>query len=164
MIEICPSDTDSALMLLRTRQTFAASREEVFAFFADAANLQSITPPWLRFRILTPLPIDMKKGTLIDYRLRLHGFPIRWRTEICEWEPPFRFADRQLRGPYRLWHHTHTFEEVSDGTLMTDEVEYAVPGGRLVNRWFVEGDLRRIFTYRTEQLAQRYAVGESVNS
>ena len=107
-------------------------REEVFDFFADAFNLEAITPPWLNFSVKTPAPIAMETGTLIDYRLRLHGIPITWRTLISVWEPPFRFVDQQLRGPYRLWHHEHTFEELDGGTLVRDTVDYAVPGGPLV--------------------------------
>ena len=125
-------------------------RPEVFAFFAEARNLEAITPPWLKFEVLTPAPIAMRAGTLIDYRLRLHGFPIRWRTEITLWEPPVRFADTQLRGPYRLWEHTHTFVEKDGGTLCRDEVRYAVPGGALIERLFVRRDVERIFAHRQE--------------
>jgi len=132
-------------------------RTEVFPFFADARNLAVITPPWVRFETLTPTPIDMRPGALIDYRIRLHGFPMRWRTEIETWEPPFRFTDRQLRGPYRLWHHTHTFEERDGGTLCRDEVRYAVWGGALVERFFVRGDIRRIFAFRREKLIELFS-------
>ena len=97
-------------------------REEVFSFFADAHNLQTITPPWVRFEVLTPKPVQMKPGALIDYRIRVHGLPIRWRTEITEWNPPHRFVDVQIRGPYTLWHHTHSFEERDHGTLCRDHV------------------------------------------
>jgi ligand-binding SRPBCC domain-containing protein len=127
-------------------------RPEVFAFFADARNLEAITPPWVKFEVLTPAPIEMRAGTLIDYRLRVHGFPIRWRTEITLWEPPFRFADTQLRGPYRRWVHTHRFEEKDGGTLCLDDVSYAVPGGALIERLFVRRDVERIFAYRQETM------------
>ena len=130
-------------------------RPEVFAFFADARNLEAITPPWLKFEVLTPAPIAMRAGTLIDYRLRLHGFPIRWRTEITLWEPPVRFADTQLRGPYRLWEHTHTFVEKDGGTLCRDEVRYAVPGGALIERLFVRRDVEKIFAFRQETMRRR---------
>jgi ligand-binding SRPBCC domain-containing protein len=139
-----------------TQHTFHAElwlprpRPEVFAFFAEARNLEAITPPWLKFEVLTPVPIEMRAGTLIDYRLRLHGFPIRWRTEITLWEPPVRFADTQLRGPYRLWVHTHTFAEKDGGTLCLDDVRYAVPGGALIERLFVRRDVERIFAHRQE--------------
>lgn len=127
-------------------------REALVPFFADARNLERITPPFLHFRILTPQPIEMRPGTLIDYRLSLHGLPMRWRTEIAVWEPPRRFVDVQLRGPYRKWVHEHTFEPVDGGTLCRDRVEYAVPGGCLVHRLLVERDVRRIFAYRQEVL------------
>jgi ligand-binding SRPBCC domain-containing protein len=126
--------------------------EEVFAFFSDAGNLDRLTPPWLRFEILTPRPIAMRPGALIDYRLRLRGIPIRWRSEITAWEPPFRFVDEQRRGPYRLWRHQHTFAERDGGTVVGDRVEYAVWGGALVNKLFVERDVRAIFRYRQQTL------------
>jgi ligand-binding SRPBCC domain-containing protein len=130
--------------------------EEVFDFFADAFNLETITPPLLKFQVETPRPIPMHVGALIDYRLRLHGFPIQWRTEITGWEPPFRFVDEQVRGPYRLWRHLHTFVERDSGTLMTDLVDYAVPGGPLVHALAVQGDVRRIFEYRERKMTEQF--------
>lgn len=131
-------------------------KETVFAFFADARNLQAITPPWLSFEVLTPPPIVMRAGTLIDYRLRVHGFPIRWRTEITEWNPPHHFVDTQLRGPYTLWHHTHTFFDHQGGTNCFDEVRYRPCGGRLLNQFFVRRDIEKIFAYRRECLLQHF--------
>ena len=131
-----------------TQQWFRRPIDEVFAFFADAFNLEQITPPWLHFHVLTPAPIAMQPGTLIDYKLRLHGIPIRWRSEITAWQPPFFFIDEQRKGPYRLWHHEHRFEPRDGGTLVTDHVDYRVIGGRLVNRFFVRRDLDRIFAFR----------------
>jgi ligand-binding SRPBCC domain-containing protein len=131
-------------------------RSEVFAFFADALNLERITPPFLRFEVLNPLPIAMHGGTLIDHRLRLHGVSIRWRTEITHWDPPSRFVDTQLRGPYAEWVHTHGFEQQDGGTLVTDGVRYRLPGPawatRLVNRLMVAPDTKRIFQYRHDAL------------
>ena len=129
---------------------------EVFPFFADAGNLEAITPPWLRFRIVTPRPIAMHEGALIEYRLRLRGLPIRWRTRIDAWDPGVRFVDRQLSGPYRLWHHTHTFEPLPGGdTLMRDEVRYELPLGALgevAHRMLVRRDLARIFDHRAHRI------------
>ncbi|MBS0189559.1 MAG: SRPBCC family protein [Phycisphaerales bacterium] len=139
---------------------------EVFPFFAAPENLEAITPPWLRFRILTPSPIPMREGALIDYRISLRGIPLRWRTRIDAYEPPRMFIDRQIRGPYLLWEHTHLFEEVADGrgvrTRMTDRVRYmpldiprSVPLlGGLVHRLFVRGELERIFSYRRRKLEE----------
>ena len=131
-------------------------RAEVFPFFADARNLETLTPPWVNFRILTPMPVAMRAGLVLDYRIRLHGIPVRWRTEIAEWDPPHRFADHQLRGPYRVWRHLHTFDERDGGTLCGDVVEYEVAGGALVNRLFVEPDVRRIFAYRAGRMAELF--------
>jgi len=137
------------------------AREEVFPFFADAANLEFLTPSLLHFRVLTPR-IEMREGALIDYRLRIRGVPVGWRTEIEMWEPPLRFVDRQVKGPYRLWRHLHTFEEMDGGTLCGDVVEYelpAVPGRGLVHKWLVRPDLERIFDYRAERMQERFGAG-----
>ena len=129
-------------------------RDEVFKFFSEARNLETITPPWLRFEVLTPAPIAMAPGTLIDYQIRLRGISIRWRTEIVEWNPPISFADVQLRGPYSLWHHTHTFEERDGGTLCGDLVRYRPRGGALINWLFVRRDVEKIFKYRHDRLME----------
>lgn len=143
-----------------------ASLDETFAFFSDAFNLETITPPFLSFTVTTPAPIDIREGCVIDYRLKLRGVPIRWRSLISAWEPPYRFVDEQLKGPYRLWHHEHTFEEHEDGTLVGDRVRYAVIGGALVNRLFVRRDVEGIFDYRESKLRElfqaRYAVPRPV--
>ena len=131
-------------------------REDVFPFFASAENLDALTPPWLHFSITTPLPIEMAAGARIGYRIRLHGIPIRWESEITEWTPPHGFTDVQRRGPYRSWVHRHTSDETPDGTLVTDDVSYRVLGGSLVNRLFVAGQLRRIFAYRKAKLQERF--------
>jgi len=129
-------------------------RSEVFPFFAEARNLEILTPPWLKFQVLTPHPISMRAGTLIDYRIRVHALPIRWRTEILEWDPPHRFVDVQLRGPYKLWHHTHSFEERGESTLCRDEVRYWPRGGAIIDRLFVRRDVERIFAFRHQKLLE----------
>jgi ligand-binding SRPBCC domain-containing protein len=129
-------------------------RDEAFAFYANAHNLETITPPWLRFSVLTPAPVDIDVGTVIDYRLRLRGLPIRWQSEIVAWDPPRLFVDVQVRGPYRRWQHEHRFSEQDGGTLVGDLVEYEVPGGRLVDRVLVRPDLERIFAFRREALVR----------
>lgn len=138
----------------QTELWLSRPRVEVFPFFADVHNLEAITPPWLRFQILTPGPITMRPGALIDYRLRVHGLPLHWQTEIAVWEPPVRFVDRQRRGPYRIWEHEHTFEERNGGTLCRDRVRYAVPGGALVHRLFVRRDVEAIFAFRQRRLSE----------
>lgn len=155
-IQIVPHPDRPRTFLLTTEQWFPKPREELFEFFGDAMNLEAITPPWLRFHVETPRPIEMQPGTLIDYRLRLHLIPIRWRTEISAWEPPYRFVDRQLKGPYRLWVHEHTFEPQRGGTLARDRVEYQVPGGWLAQTLLVRRDLRKIFAFRRQVLQQRF--------
>ncbi len=131
--------------------------EELFSFFADAANLDAITPPWLHFHIVTPPPIAMHVGALIDYRLRVHGIPLRWRTRINEWQPPHRFVDEQIRGPYRQWIHEHTFAARDGGTLARDVVRYAVPFDFIAHGWFVRPDVEQIFQYRADALRNRFA-------
>jgi len=133
-------------------------REEVFAFFADAFNLQDITPAFLDFRIDTPPPIRMELGTLIDYRLKIRRIPVRWRTRITRWEPPSLFVDQQLRGPYRLWMHEHRFEVEGAGTRVLDRVRYAVPGGELVHRLLVRREVEAIFAHRTAALGRRFGL------
>jgi ligand-binding SRPBCC domain-containing protein len=130
--------------------------EELFPFFANAGNLNIITPPWLHFRIITPQPIEMRAGTVIDYKLRLHGLPLRWRTVIKEWQPPHRFVDEQVRGPYRRWIHEHRFEPRNEGTLVRDMVQYEVPLDFLSHRLFVRRDIESIFAFRQETLRARF--------
>jgi ligand-binding SRPBCC domain-containing protein len=141
---------------LTAKQWLPQQREELFPFFADVANLERITPPSLRFEVLTPRPIEMGVGTLIDYRLRVHGVSIRWQSEITVWQPPERFVDEQRRGPYRLWRHEHTFTPYLRGTLITDYVRYALIGGPLVDRLFVRRDLATIFVYRQRVLKETF--------
>ena len=130
--------------------------ERIFPFFADAANLDAITPPWLNFQIVTARPIEMRAGALIDYKLRVRGLPLRWRTLIKEWQPPFRFVDEQQRGPYRQWIHTHTFEPHNGGTLARDLVQYAVPLDFVVHPLFVRRDIEKIFAFRQETLRAKF--------
>jgi hypothetical protein len=131
-------------------------RDEVFAFFADASNLEAITPAFLRFRILTPMPIEMRAGTRIDYALSLLGVPLRWRTRISDWQPGVRFVDEQESGPYAVWRHTHEFEGDGDGsTIVRDLVEYAEPFGllgRAAHALFVRRALDRIFDHRRDAI------------
>jgi ligand-binding SRPBCC domain-containing protein len=143
---------------LERRQRLEVPLERVFDFFAQAANLEAITPPWLSFTVITPAPIAMEAGALIDYRLKLHGVPIRWRTRIASWEPPSRFVDVQIRGPYALWEHTHTFERDGEhAVFIGDHVRYALPFGpfgELAHALFVRRDIERIFDHRQRVVAQ----------
>jgi len=139
---------------LTTSLLLPAERERVFEFFADAFQLEVITPPWLHFHVVTPRPIVMAPGLRIDYRLRIRGIPVRWQSCISVWEPSRQFVDEQVRGPYRAWHHRHTFEEVDGGTLVGDEVDYSVPGGALAHWLLVRGQLLEIFRYRRDKLVE----------
>ena len=145
-----------AIHTLRREQALDADVDADFAFFADARNLEAITPPLLRFAVVTPAPIAMGVGTFIQYRLRLHGLPMRWDTLIQAWEPPLRFVDVQVRGPYRLWHHTHELAPLDDGrTLMRDTVRYDLGFGALgalAHRAIVRRDLEAIFAHRAERV------------
>ncbi len=142
---------------LERRQLVERPVDAVFAFFADASNLEAITPRFLRFSIRTPLPIDMRQGTRIEYTLSLFGLPLRWLTLISVWEEGRRFVDEQVSGPYALWRHSHTFEPVEGGTLVTDVIEYALPFGvfgRLAHALFVGRTLDRIFAHRHQAISR----------
>ncbi len=142
--------------LVRT-QLVAAPIEEVFRFFSDARNLQELTPKFLRFKILTPSPIEMRVGARIDYALTLFGMPFRWRTHITSWVPGESFVDEQERGPFNVWRHTHEFETRGDLVVIRDTVEYAVPWGplgRLANMLFVDRTLQRIFDFRQATISR----------
>jgi ligand-binding SRPBCC domain-containing protein len=142
---------------LRRTLTLALPRGRVFAFFADAGNLERITPSELNFHILTEQPIEIGQGTLIDYKLRLRGLPLRWRTEISVWDPPNEFVDRQLSGPYRQWIHRHAFTELGpEETLIEDEVRYRLPLEPIgdVAHFIVRRELAYIFDYRQKAVAE----------
>jgi ligand-binding SRPBCC domain-containing protein len=144
---------------LTREQRVARPRDEVFAFFAQPENLGRLTPSWLGFRILTPEPVPMREGALIDYLIRLGPFPTRWRTLITAFEPPVRFVDEQLAGPYSFWHHTHEFLAVDGGTLLRDRVRYLLPFGplgRLVHALAVRRQLEAIFAHRRRVIADLF--------
>lgn len=144
---------------LEQTQLVPRNLSEVFAFFANPCNLQELTPAFLGFRILTPAPIEMREGALIDYRLSVRGLPLRWRTLIEKFDPQRSFVDVQLRGPYRSWRHTHEFVETAQGTEVRDRIEYALPLGalgRVAHAVIVRRDLERIFQYRREVIARRW--------
>ncbi len=142
------------LFLLTSKIWLPRPVEDLFPFFSEARNLERITPPWLRFSVLTSEPIVMAQGTTIDYRLRWHGLPMGWRSEIARWDPPRFFVDRQLRGPFREWYHEHFFSSVNGGTEVEDRVRYAVPFGRLIHRLGVGRDVEAIFRYRQHRMCE----------
>jgi len=135
-----------------------ADVEKTWSFFSDAGNLPDITPPWLHFRLVTPQPIDIKQDARIDYTICWAGLPVKWRTRIIDWTPPRQFIDLQIRGPYVLWHHQHTFTPVEDGTACTDRVTYRLPMpgiDRLVHRFLVRKQLLEIFRFRRKVISDR---------
>jgi ligand-binding SRPBCC domain-containing protein len=147
------------MYLLRREQWIERPIDEVFAFFADAHNLEEITPPWVGFKILSMSTEGIEEGTIIRYRLRLHGIPVHWRTNICAWNPPYTFVDEQARGPYKIWRHTHKFEAHGSRTKMLDEVQYSLPFGfvgRMVHWLKVRKDVSRIFDYRRERIVDLF--------
>lgn len=147
-------------LIFKAEQYLKAPRPKVFSFFSDAFNLEEITPPLLNFKIKKVSTQDIQKGTLIDYRLKIHGIPVNWRTEISTWNPNSEFVDEQLNGPYKKWHHTHRFEDLGPGTLMTDIVIYQLPVGVL--GWILAGalvkrDIEKIFSYRRSKVHQIFS-------
>lgn len=152
---------ESGYVLLSTMR-LPSNREEIFAFFANARNLEALTPDSLNFRVLTPDPIVMSQGALIDYQLKIRGLPVRWQSEITIWDPPYQFVDVQRRGPYRWWVHKHVFREENGETIITDEVRYGVKGGGLIHGLLVAPELRRIFQYRHNRLEESFSVAESL--
>lgn len=147
---------------LHRRIVLPLPRAEVFPFFADAGNLARLTPEELRFRFVTPLPMEMKVGALIEYRLSLFRVSFGWRTRITAWDPDEGFVDEQVRGPYRRWIHRHRFREVADGTEVEDEVEWALPLQPFGELAFplVRAQLERIFDYRTAAIRRILLAGE----
>ena len=148
---------------LEREQWVPSPLQDVFAFFSDARNLETLTPAWLRFEILTPQPIEIQAGSIIDYKLRWHGIPLRWKTEITKWEPPHSFEDLQIKGPYQLWRHTHSFEAVGAGTRIHDLVHYALPFGllgRAAHAFSVRRNVEAIFRYRDEQVRTLFGSGK----
>ncbi len=136
---------------LEREQWIPADLERVFGFFSDAASLADLTPPWMGFRVLTPTPVEMHEGLLLDYRIRLAVLPLRWRSRITEWKPPYSFVDVQERGPFARWEHAHRFRPLGDGVLVTDVVRYALPLGplgRLAHALAVRAMLAATFDYR----------------
>ncbi len=144
---------------LKNEQEIERPLREVFSFFENPENLAILTPKSLNFKILTPSPIIMKAGALIDYTIQVLGIEQRWTTLITSYEPPFRFVDEQIKGPYAFWHHTHTFSETSAGTLIKDEVRYAIPFGlvgTLAQEIFVKKELDKIFRFRAETIERHF--------
>ncbi len=134
---------------LKYEQIIEQPIEKVFDFFSRAENLERITPHWLKFKIITPIPIKMQVGTLIDYKLKIKGFPVKWRTAITNWDPPYEFNDEQLKGPYRSWVHRHHFVKLSENeTKVIDTIEYSVWGGSFINWLLVSRDVQSIFKFR----------------
>jgi len=152
---------------LHREQIIGRPREEVFSFFEKPENLARITPPSMGFKIITPSPIHMAPGALIDYTIRIFGIRRRWTTRITEYNPPYAFVDEQMRGPYSFWRHTHHFEEIPDGTRVVDTVEYVVPFGifgRLIHALFVKWQLDRIFNYRAQRIKSIFGHEHSFQS
>ncbi len=149
--------------ILERSQRFGVPIEQAFDFSVDARNLEPMTPPWLHFKVTTPGEVTLLQGALLDYRLKLHGVPLRWQSRIETWEPPVRFVDIQARGPYALWEHTHLFERDGDAaTVIHDRVRYVLPLGplgALAHRLFVRRDLERIFDYRSRVASERLVPG-----
>ena len=157
MPDISIVQSDNSTFSLKSEVRVPRPIGEVFTFFSDARNLEKLTPNSLRFKIFAPCPLMMQVGTLIDYSIRIHGMPLRWRSEIVVWEPPFRFVDEQLRGPYKTWIHEHKFVGLDGHTLVSDKVDYCPRVSWLTYKW-VERDLKKIFEYRHQKLSQVFGL------
>ena len=143
-----PTRPRRGVQILHRQVLVPTSIEDTFEFFSDAFNLNALTPSWVGFQILSSPPLQMQNDALIDYKIRIRGIPIRWQTRILSWNPPHKFVDLQIKGPYRWWHHTHRFESCEHGTWVTDEVEYLAPLHWLTHPLMVTRDVERIFDYR----------------
>ncbi len=152
----CVIGREGRSYVVRASTVVPGTRDEVFAFFSDAANLEALTPKHLNFSIVSPQPVNIKQGAIIDYRLKLYGIPFGWQTEITVWEPPFRFVDEQRKGPYHYWIHEHSFVEQDATTLVQDHVCYSPWGGALVNALFVARDVEKIFNFRARRLQELF--------
>jgi uncharacterized protein (TIGR01777 family) len=154
-----PIHAHESVMVHFAEQFIPEELEAIFPFFSDARNLEAITPDWLNFRIQKVSTETVRRGTRIRYRLKLHGMPLRWLTDIAEWEPPFRFVDNQLKGPYKLWYHEHTFHRVKGGTLIRDWVRFKLPMGKL-GQWVglrkVRSDVEKIFEHRRMKIHELF--------
>lgn len=150
--------------LFKDETLIDATLEDAFDFFCKAENLERLTPDFLQFKIVTPLPVEMREGQIIDYKLKIHGISVKWQSVISEWNPPNGFVDKQIKGPYRLWIHRHTFESLGSRTRMVDEVKYLSPGFILepiINKLFVEKDIRKIFDYRKREMSKIFKIVEN---
>ena len=150
------SKSGSGSFLLKASQLIKRPLPEVFDFFSKAENLEILTPQFLNFKIVTPTPVTMNAGTIIDYKIYLRGIPLRWKSLITSWHPPHSFIDKQIKGPYSKWEHLHSFSETTEGTLVEDLVDYRVFGGFLVEKLFVRPDLSKIFAYRQAKLEELF--------
>ncbi|MBL1214612.1 MAG: SRPBCC family protein [Ignavibacteriae bacterium] len=140
---------------IKSEQIIKLPIEKVFSFFERPENLSLITPKWLKFNILTPEPLVMKSGAIFDYQIKIFGIPNRWKTLITDYDPPYKFVDEQAKGPYKKWIHTHTFEKIEGGTLVTDNVDYDLYGGaaaKIINEIYIKHSVKSIFTYRSKVL------------
>jgi ligand-binding SRPBCC domain-containing protein len=151
---------------LKSEQLINLPIEKVFSFFERPENLSLITPNWLKFEILTPEPLTMKSGAIFDYKIKIFIFPSSWKTLITDYNPPYKFVDVQAKGPYKKWIHTHTFEETKEGTIVRDNVDYDIYGGKLgalINEIYIKHSLRSIFNYRVKAI-ERHLSPKKLNS
>lgn len=143
------------MLNIHREQIVSKNIKEVFEFFEKPENLSVITPNWIKFRIMTKSPLEMKTGAEFDYRIYLMGVPLKWKTVIAKYEPPYKFVDIQKKGPYKLWVHTHTFEAIENGTKITDNIDYELyggPVGNLINSLYVKHNLKAIFNFRKNKI------------